>query len=347
MNNLSENNILSTAMFAVPDISATELISGYRGMVIGRRLDQQATNLAKQGYLTVYPSSLGQEACQVAAAMALGENDWLFPTYRDTIAMISHGVDPVEALTLLRGDWHCGFNPKVTRTAPHATPLATHGAHAVGLTIAARGLGDDVIALVLCGEGATSEGDFHEALNLAAVFNAPVVFLVQNNGYAISVPARKQFRAKSIADKAPGYGINGVEVDGNDFVSTYCAVREAVRNARNNGGPTLIEARTYRIAPHTNSDDPSRYRDSAELSEWTLKDPILRMKAKLEAMNLLDEKSEQDIVRDAETQAANLRNGVMAAPTPDPVRLFANVFSTLPPHLQQQKSDVLARENLS
>ena len=127
MNNLSEINVFSPAASAIADFTVNELISGYREMVIGRRLDQQATNLAKQGYLTVYPSSLGQEACQVAAAMALEENDWLFPTYRDTIAMISHGVDPVEALSLLRGDWHCGFNPKTTRTAPHATPLATHG----------------------------------------------------------------------------------------------------------------------------------------------------------------------------------------------------------------------------
>jgi 2-oxoisovalerate dehydrogenase E1 component alpha subunit len=326
------------------EISSDELMSGYRAMVVGRRLDQQATNLAKQGYLTVYPSSRGQEACQIAAAMSLGPNDWLFPTYRDTVAMISHGVDPVEALTMLRGNWHCGFNPKAVRTAPHSTPLATHAAHAVGLAMAARYCGDDVVALVLCGEGATSEGDFHEALNLAAVFNLPVVFLVQHNGYAISVPSRKQFRVRSIAEKAPGYGMKGVEVDGNDFAEAFFAIRSAVEFARAGHGPTLIEARTYRMAAHTNSDDPSLYRDPAEALEWQKKDPVLQLKAKLEAMRLLDQVADEAITSEADTRAARLRKGIM---TPQPVNtasLFANVYAKLPPHLERQRNNLEVQE---
>jgi 2-oxoisovalerate dehydrogenase E1 component alpha subunit len=328
-------------------ISPEDLIEGYRKMVVGRRLDQQATNLAKQGYLTVYPSSRGQEACQIAAAMALASNDWLFPTYRDTVAMISHGVDPVEALTMLRGNWHCGFNPNAVRTAPHAAPLATHAAHAAGLAMAARYCGDDVVSLVLCGEGSTSEGDFHEAVNLAAVFDLPVVFLVQHNGYAISVPSSRQFRARSIAERAPGYGIKGVEVDGNDFAETLLAVRGAVDHARAGLGPVLIEARTYRMAAHTNSDDPSLYRDPAEALEWQKKDPLMQLKSRLEAMGLLDEITAGGIHEEAQRKAADLRQAIMQPARVCPSSLFAHVYAVLPPHLEAQRMRLSQQELLS
>ncbi len=343
MNDLSEIEICGSTTTTL-DTTANELISGYRAMVVGRRLDQQATNLAKQGYLSVYPSSLGQEACQVAAALALESNDWLFPTYRDTVAIISRGVEPVEALVMLRGDWHCGFNPKVAHTAPHVTPLATQAAHAVGLAVAARYSGDDAVALVLCGEGATSEGDFHEAVNLAAVFDAPVIFFVQNNGYAISVPAHRQFRARSIAEKAVGYGIRGIEVDGNDFFEAYRAVRESIQSARAGAGPVLIEARTYRMAPHTNSDDPSLYRDPSEALEWQEKDPILRLETTLKTIGLLDQAKIDEITREANVRAAEMRKGVMAVPPPDVGSLFANVYATLPPHLIRERNKLMLRE---
>lgn len=318
-------------------ISHGELLAGFRKMVIGRRLDQQATNLAKQGYLTVYPSSRGQEACQIAAAMALDGDDWLFPTYRDTVAMITHGVDPVEALTMLRGNWHCGFDPNAVRTAPHAAPLATHAAHAAGLAMAARYRGDNVVSLVLCGEGATSEGDFHEAVNLAAVFDLPVVFLVQHNGYAISVPSNRQFRARSIAERAPGYGIKGVEADGNDFAEILLALRGAVEHARSGLGPVLVEARTYRMAAHTNSDDPSLYRDPAEVVEWQKKDPLAQLKLRLEAMGLLDEVMVREINEEAESLASALRKQIMQPCTPDTASLFEHVYAVRPPHLEAQR----------
>src|SRR5690348_3679864 len=177
----------------------------YAQLVRGRRYNTQATALTKQGRLAVYPSSTGQEACEVAAALALGEQDWLFPSYRDTLAVVARGVDPLEALTLLRGNAHTGYDPRATRTAPLSTPLATQAPHAVGLAHAARLAGDPVVALAMLGDGGTSEGDFHEALNFAAVLHAPVVFLVQNNGYAISVPLSQQSAAPSLAHKAVGY----------------------------------------------------------------------------------------------------------------------------------------------
>ena len=173
------------------------LVQLLRRMLIGRRFDTQATALTKQGRLAVYPSSRGQEACQVGAVLALREQDWLFPTYRDTVAVITRSVAAAEALSLLRGEWHCGYDPYERNVAPQCTPLATHALHAVGLAYAARLKHEDQVALALLGDGATSEGDTHEALNFAAVWQAPAIFLVQNNGYAISVPLAKQTAAAS------------------------------------------------------------------------------------------------------------------------------------------------------
>ena len=174
----------------------------YRRMVLGRRFDTQATALTKQGRLAVYPSSRGQDACQVGAAVALRRQDWLFPTYRDSMAVLTRGVPAEETLTLLRGDWHCGYDPVQYRVAPQCTPLATNTLHAVGLAYAATLKNEDQVALALLGDGATSEGDTHEALNFAGVWKAPVVFLVQNNGYAISVPLAKQTAAPTLAARS-------------------------------------------------------------------------------------------------------------------------------------------------
>ena len=314
------------------------LLRGYRAMVIGRRFDQQATNLAKQGYLAVYPSSFGQEACQLGAVLALRETDWLFPTYRDSVSIVSRGVDPAQTLTLLRGDWHCGYDPRATRTAPHCTPLATQASHAVGLTMAARLAGDDVVAVVLCGDGATSEGDFHEAVNLAAVFAASVVFLVQNNRYAISVPLSKQTSARSLAAKAVGYGIPGVQIDGNDLIEVHTTVEGAIESARLGGGPTLIEALTYRMGPHTNSDDPSRYRDAAEAVAWRSRDPIDRLGSILRARGLLNDSMQHTIDAEAERFAARTRHGVIEYAAPAAAEMFAHVYATPPPHLIEQAS---------
>ena len=179
----------------------------FRAMVVGRRFDAQATALTKQGRLAVYPSSRGQEACQVGAVRALQKQDWLFPTYRDSVAIVTRGVDPVAALTLLRGNWHLGYDPYELRVAPQCTPLATNACHAVGFARAAALKGESTAVLVMMGDGATSEGDAHEAFNFAAVWRAPVVFLVQNNGYAISVPTNKQSAAQSFAHKGIGYGM--------------------------------------------------------------------------------------------------------------------------------------------
>lgn len=313
------------------------LLTGLYGRLVrGRRYNRQATALARQGRLAVYPSSTGQEACQTAAALALQPQDWLFPSYRDTLAVISRGVDPVGALTLLRGGWHTGYNPYEHRVAPLSTPLATQLPHAVGLAHAARLAGDDVVALAMVGDGGTSEGDFHEALNFAAVWRAPVVFLVQNNGFAISVPLAKQTAAASFAHKAVGYGMPGRLVDGNDILAVRQVLTEAVGRAREGGGPALVEAVTYRIDAHTNADDATRYRDQAEVDAWRERDPVTLMKRELSGRGLLDEAAARAAEEDAERMAADLRERMNQEPALDPMDLFAHVYAEPTPALREQ-----------
>ncbi|MFE9604252.1 pyruvate dehydrogenase (acetyl-transferring) E1 component subunit alpha [Streptomyces hokutonensis] len=314
----------------------------YAQLVSGRRYNAQATALTKQGRLAVYPSTTGQEACEVAAALVLQEQDWLFPSYRDTLAAVARGLDPVQALTLLRGDWHTGYDPREHRIAPLSTPLATQLPHAVGLAHAARLKGDDVVALAMVGDGGTSEGDFHEALNFAAVWQAPVVFLVQNNGFAISVPLAKQTAAPSLAHKAVGYGMPGRLVDGNDAVAVHEVLSEAVRHAREGGGPTLVEAITYRIEAHTNADDATRYRGETEVEAWRAHDPIALLEHELTERGLIDEAGIRAVRDAAETMAAELRAHMNQDPVLDPMDLFSDVYAEPTSQLREQRDQLAA-----
>jgi 2-oxoisovalerate dehydrogenase E1 component alpha subunit len=320
----------------LPDLAVLARL--HRAMVLGRRFDTQATALTKQGRLAVYPSARGQEACEVGAVLALREQDWLFPTYRDSMAVVTRGVPATEALALLRGDWHCGYDPHAYRVAPQCTPLATNTLHAVGLAHAARLKGEDTVALVFVGVGATSEGDTHEALNFAALWRAPVVFLVQNNGYAISVPLAKQSAAPSLAHKGIGYGVASVRVDGNDAAAVYMTVHDAVAAAAAGAGPTLIEALTYRMEAHTNADDASRYRDEDEVQQWLGRDPISRLENYLGAHGALDEHSRAALSADAEQFAAGLRAQLNIDEHLDPADLFGHVYAEPTPALRAQQA---------
>jgi 2-oxoisovalerate dehydrogenase E1 component alpha subunit len=321
---------------------AQTLAELYRRMVIGRRFDAQATALTKQGRLAVYPSSRGQDACQVGGVLALRDQDWLFPTYRDSVAIMTRGVDPVEVLSLLRGQWHCGYDPHQRRVAPQCTPLATNTLHAVGLAHAARLKGEDTVALVLLGDGATSEGDTHEALNFAAVWKAPVVFLLQNNGYAISVPLAKQTAAPTLAHKGIGYGIPGELIDGNDAAAVYTTVRAAVERASRGAGPTLIEALTYRVEAHTNADDATRYRDLDEVASWLARDPLTRLETYLRSVGRLDEAGAARLEAEAEQFAAALRERMNVDAPVDPAELFAHVYAEPTAPLREQRDSLLA-----
>jgi len=318
------------------------LLALYRMMVLGRRFDTQATALTKQGRLAVYPSARGQEACQVGAVAALRPQDWLFPTYRDSMALVARGIDPVEVLTLLRGDWHSGYDPYDKRVAPQCTPLATNTLHAVGMARAAVIKGEDMVALVMLGDGATSEGDTHAALNFAAVWKAPVVFLVQNNGYAISVPLAKQTAAPSLAHKGIGYGVPGTLVDGNDAAAVYAVVRRAVAAAAAGAGPALIEALTYRVEAHTNADDATRYRSREEVESWLARDPVTRLREHLGRRGLLSDAVAAALEAQAEAEAAALRQRMNSDARHDPADLFRYVYAQRTPELRRQQHELAA-----
>ena len=329
-----DGTTLPDEAYALP--AADALLAAYRGLVEGRRINDQAGALVRQGRLAVYPSSHGQEACQVAAAMVLGDTDWLFPTYRDSVAVIARGVAPAEAMVLLKGDWHSGYDVRAHRVAPQATPLATQLLHAVGFAQAAKHRGEDTVVLALCGDGATSEGDFHEAMNFAAVFHVPVVFFVQNNEFAISVPLSRQTAAPSLAHEADGYGMPGQRVDGNDVAAVLAVLTEAVDRARAGGGPSLVEAHTYRMQAHTNADDDTRYREREEVQAWLARDPLLRLRAHLTATGALDEEAEKRFSAGAEEIAAAMRTALNTDAELDPEDLFRFVTATRSPQREEQ-----------
>ena len=336
----ADGQALSCADLVMPDDDV--LISLHRKMVLGRRFDTQATALTKQGRLAVYPSARGQESAEIGAVAALRPQDWLFPTYRDSMAVVARGVDPVEVLTLLQGDWHCGYDPYSRRVAPQCTPLATNTLHAVGFAHAARLKGEDTVALVMLGDGATSEGDTHAALNFAAVWKSPVVFFVQNNGYAISVPLAKQTAAPSLAHKGIGYGVPGMLVDGNDPAAVHAAVGRSVESAADGDGPVLVEAITYRIEAHTNADDATRYRHQGEVQKWLVRDPVKRIRQYLLSRGLLDDQAIAALDAEAEAEAEELRRRMNTDTARDPAELFRHVYAEPTPELRKQQQELAA-----
>ncbi len=263
-------------------ITLEEMRRLYSDMVEARTYDHKCMAMQRQGRLATYAPFEGQEAAQIGAAAALRPDDWVAATYRDAALMWRAGY-PWSLLVAGRtGDERGGQAPDGVNVLPPSITVGGHMIHAVGLAWAEALRGSDRIALTSFGDGATSEGDFHEAMNFAAVFSTPTVFLCQNNGFAISYPRAEQTRSESIAMKAEGYGMPGVLVDGNDVAAVFEVVSGAVTRARNGEGPTLIEAVTYRLGPHTTSDDPSRYRDEDEAVEWREKDPLERVRLLLE-----------------------------------------------------------------
>jgi pyruvate dehydrogenase E1 component alpha subunit len=287
----------------------------YRRMVVIRRADQEALNLQRQGQLGLWGQFLGQEAVHVGATLALRESDWIFPSYREFGMAMCRGVDPAEMLTLFRGHTHGAWDPKRYHFAPLAIPVATQVPHAVGFAMGCRLKQTDEAVLVTFGDGATSEGDWHEAMNFAGVFRSPVVFLCQNNFWAISVPLTRQ-TAGSIAERAEGYGFPGLRIDGNDILGVFAATRAAAERARRGDGPYLIEAVTYRMGAHTSSDDPTRYRQASEVEAWSRKDPIVRYGTWLKSKDLLDEKFENAVRQEADRVAIEMREKLARAVMP-------------------------------
>lgn len=276
-------------------VTLDEMRGLYADMVEARAYDTKLTAMQKQGRLATYSPFHGQEAAQIGAAAALRPDDWLVATYRDAALNWRAGY-PWELLVLGRtGDERGGEVPEGVNVLPPSITVGGHMIHAVGLAWAEKLKGGHAIALTSFGDGATSEGDFHEAMNFAAVYEAPTVFLCQNNGYAISLPTSEQTRSKNIAVKAEAYGMPGVRIDGNDIAAVLIAIREATDRARRGGGPSLIEAVTYRVGPHTTADDPTRYRHHQEAAEWRTRDPFLRVQRLLQRAKAWDEAWQADL----------------------------------------------------
>ncbi|MGH8957164.1 MAG: pyruvate dehydrogenase (acetyl-transferring) E1 component subunit alpha [Acidimicrobiia bacterium] len=309
----------------------------YRAMVFARTYDRKGTALQKQGRLATYAPFEGQEAAQVGSAAALHPDDWMAATYRDGAAMWMQGY-PLELLFAGRtGDERGGSPPEHVPVLPPSITVGGHMVHAVGLAWAAKLKGESRIAITYFGDGATSEGDFHEAMNFAAVFSLPCVFFCQNNGWAISLPREEQTRSETIAQKAIAYGMPGVQIDGNDLLGVYHATREAVDRARRGGGPTLIEGVTYRLGPHTTSDDPGRYREAGLTDEWRRRDPLERVRLFLSERNEWSEQWQQQIESEAGSEV-DLAIERAEGMTPfGPGEIFDAMFESLPPHLMAQR----------
>lgn len=327
-----------------PSLPDDLLLDLYRAMVLGRRFDERLLALQRQGRIGTFPPITGQEAAHLGAVAALRKDDWMVPSFRETAAEIWRGRS-LESVILGNN----GFNEAAAidppgPTLPVSVPVGSQMLHAVGIAWAARYRKTDQVVMTFFGDGATSEGDFHEALNFAGVFQVPVVFLCQNNQWAISIPRSKQTRSGTIAQKAVAYGMPGLQVDGNDVLAVYSAAKEAVARARAGQGPTLVECVTYRMAMHTTADDPRRYRSDDELEGWKAKDPIVRFERYLQGKKLLTKKKVEAIeaaVRDQIQTAVDRAEELMTS-MGDPLDMFAHAYADLPPHLLAQRSELAA-----
>ncbi|MBD8537167.1 pyruvate dehydrogenase (acetyl-transferring) E1 component subunit alpha [Plantibacter sp. CFBP 13570] len=322
----------------VADLGHTELLALYEDMVVTRRIDTEATALQRQGEIGLWPPSLGQEAAQVGSARVLRRGDFVFTSYREQAVAYCRGVELDQLMAMWRGTALSGWDPFAVGMATPAVIIGAQTLHATGYAMGCQRDGSDAVAVAYFGDGATSQGDVNEALVLAASFQAPVVFFCQNNQYAISEPVGLQAQ-RPIADRAPGFGVPSMRVDGNDVIAVTAAMRIAVDRARSGGGPTFIEAVTYRMGPHTTSDDPTRYRDESEVASWRAKDPIARLERLLESEGVLDETARAHVASVADSAAARVRAGCLALPAPDPLSLFDEVYATAHPGLERQREE--------
>lgn len=308
-------------------VTLEEMKSLYADMVEARTYDTKSMAMQRQGRLATYAPFHGQEAAQIGAAAALSEGDWVAGTYRDAALNWRAGY-PWRLLILGRtGDERGGEVPDDVNILPPSITVGGHMIHAVGLAWAEKLNGSHRIALTSFGDGATSEGDFHEAMNFAAVYQTPTVFLCQNNGYAISYPTWEQTKSETIAAKADAYGMPGVRVDGNDVVAVLVAVREAADRARRGEGPSLIEAVTYRVGPHTTADDPTRYRDDEEAESWAARDPLLRVRLLLEKAGGWDETWQSELESTASDVIEEAVEWAERVPEPTREEMLSRMFS--------------------
>lgn len=338
---LDENGKLDRSL--EPSISDETLLRLHRTMLLARRFDERLLSLQRQGRIGTFPPIAGQEAAHLGAVAMLRPSDWIVPAFREMAADIWRGR-PLDSIIVYNNGFNeAGRIPADRNDMPISVPVGSQILHAVGIAWAIKYRGKNDVAMTFFGDGATSQGDFHEALNFSGVFQVPVIFVCQNNQWAISVPRAKQTRSKTLAQKALAYGIPGIQVDGNDLLAVYAAADEAVKRARAGEGATLIECVTYRMAVHTTADDPKRYRTDAEVDVWRRKDPITRFQTYLAAKGLLAAEAvaaEEDAVQ-AEIQAAVDRAEEEMKRLGDPLLMFEHAYAQMPEYLKEQKEEFI------
>ncbi len=324
----------------VPDLSDEELVEMYRQMRLARHFDERAVSLNRQGRMGTYPPLSGQEGAQIASVSALSDDDWMFPSYREHGAALVRGLSLKQTMLYWMGHEAGNRIPDEANIFTVAVPIATQIPHATGAAWASKLKGEDKAFLCYFGDGATSEGDFHEGLNFAGVFDTPSVFFCNNNQWAISVPRERQTASATIAQKAQAYGFEGVQVDGMDPLAVYKVTKEAVEKAKNPSEgeqrPTLIEAVQYRFGAHTTADDPTVYRDDDKVAEWKKKDPIPRMEKFLLNTGRLDESDVEEIGEDVKQDVADAIDAAEAVERPEAVEIFNNVYAEMPRRLREQ-----------
>jgi pyruvate dehydrogenase E1 component alpha subunit len=322
-----------------PNFSEEELVDMYRWMVLSRSFDQRAIKIQRQGRIGTYGPFSGQEAAQVGSAYALTKKDWLFISYRESAASLVHGVPISQLFHYPMGHLGGACPPEDVNVFSPQIIIAAQALHGMGSAWASKYKGEDAVSVAYVGDGATSEGDFHEALNFAGVFNLPAIFFVQNNQYAISLPVAKQTASKSIAQKALAYGISGVQVDGNDVLAVYQTMKEAISRAKA-GKPVLIEAITYRQGPHTTADDPNKYRQQNEVEGWLVKDPLKRFKRYLMDKGLWTEEQDEQEWDFAHEKVSEGLKQAEQAPKSELSEVFDIVYEKLPSRLKEQKESM-------
>lgn len=335
---LNENGVADESL--MPPLSEDEIKRMYELLALCRTFDRRALDLQREGRIGAYAPILGQEASQVGTAFALEKTDWIFPSFREMGVYITMGCDMSKLLLYWNGDERGAQPPPELNIFPVAVPVATQVPHAAGVAMAAKFRGDNIAVMAYVGDGGSSEGDFHEGLNFAGVFNLPVVFICQNNHWAISLPREKQTVSKTIAQKAFAYGFEGIQVDGNDIFAVYRAAKAALEKARSGGGPTFIECDTYRISDHTTADDAGRYRAREEVEAWKPRDPILRLKRYMEKKGLWSEAYEKGVEESARAKVDEAVKREEAVGHPQPEDMFLFTYHKPSPRMLRQMKEL-------
>ena len=325
----------------VADVDAAQLRALHRDMVILRRIDAEGVALQRQGQLGLWAPCQGQEATQIGTARALAPQDYVFPSYRETGVIYARGAQPGDYVRMWRGEEGAGHDPEALRVAPLQIIIGAQTLHAVGYALGIRHEGADEVAVTYFGDGATSQGDVNEAMIFASSYQAPVVFVCQNNHWAISEPVAVQSQFP-IAGRAPGFGIPSLRVDGNDVLACVAAMRWALDHARSGKGPAYIEAVTYRMGPHTTADDPTRYRDDAELESWRRRDPIARLEQYLRSADELGDAHLAETQAAADAVAKEMRAACLGMVTRPPLAVFDGVYAEPHTGLERQRDEYAA-----